>query len=69
MPLLKVKEEEKLVRDSVSNAILSTDTNELELYRKRKMKNREYQDAIDDINNIKSELNEIKYLLTQLVQK
>lgn len=69
MALLKVKEEKNLMRDSVSNAILSTNNNELEKYRQRKMKSREYEEAINDINNIKSELSEIKSLLLQLVGK
>jgi hypothetical protein len=59
MALLKVKEDKDLMRDSVSNAILSTNNNELS----------EYEEAINDINNIKSELSEIKSLLTQLVGK
>lgn len=69
MALLKVKEDKDLMRDSVSNAILSTNNNELERYRQRKAKSREYEEAINDINNIKSELSEIKSLLTQLVGK
>ena len=67
MALLKVKDSRKLMRDSVSNAILSTDKGELDLYKKQKAKSREYQEAINDINSIKSELSEIKILLTQLV--
>jgi hypothetical protein len=70
MALLKVKEDKDLMRDSVSNAILSTNNNELERYRQRKAKSSEYEEAINDINNIKSELSEIiKSLLTQLVGK
>ena len=60
MALLKVKEDKDLMRDSVSNAILSTNNNELERDRQRKAKSREYEEAINDINNIKSELSEIK---------
>jgi len=69
MALLKVKENKNLVRDSISNAILSTNNDELAKYRQKKAKSREYEEAINDINNIKSELSEIKSLLTQLIGK
>lgn len=69
MALLKVKENKNLVRDSISNAILSTNNDELVKYRQKKAKSREYEEAINDINNIKSELSEIKSLLTQLIGK
>jgi len=69
MALFKVKEDKNLVRDSISNAILSTNNDDLVRYKQQKTKSREYGEAINDINNIKSELSEIKSLLTQLVGK
>ena len=69
---LKVEGHTHLVRDVNSNAIINTNTNEYQLYMKR-VKVREKQadelrDAVKEINNIKSEIREIKDLIKKIVK-
>ena len=55
--LYKVKNEETLRRDSTNSAILETDMNSLELYRRRreqvKQKDKEIQEMKEEIANLK----------------
>ena len=55
--LYKVKNEETLRRDSTNSAILETDMNSLELYRRRreqvKQKDKEIQEMREGIANLK----------------
>lgn len=55
--LYKVENEETLRRDSENNAILETDMNSLELYRRRreqvKQKDKEIQEMREEIANLK----------------
>lgn len=67
--LQKIKNVSDYVKDDKTSAVLSVDNNSLNSYKLRKAQTREYQEAIEDINNIKSELGEIKLLLTKLVGK
>ena len=69
---LKVEGHTHLVRDVNSNAIINTNTNEYQLYMKR-VKVREKQSdklrgAVKEINNLKSELREIKELIKKIVK-
>ena len=70
---LKVKNENDLVRDSSSGAIINRNVSEFEAYKKRKLKMQESQDKVRDacreINNLKQELYEIKDLIKKLVGK
>jgi DNA-binding transcriptional regulator YhcF (GntR family) len=66
--LHKIKGVDDYARDSDTYAVLSVSNTELTKYKKNKEKNKEYQSAIDDINNIKLDLNEIKNILSHLVQ-
>jgi|TARA_Y100000114_G_scaffold41775_1_gene37221 hypothetical protein len=64
--LYKVENEETLRRDSNNNAILETDMNSLELYRRRreqaKQKDKEIQEMREEIANLKD-------LVQQLINK
>lgn len=64
MTKYKIKDNENLVRDAESNAVLNTDLSSLEKYRMRrdveKGRERELQKLREDIDDIKS-------LLTQLI--
>lgn len=67
--LQKIQNVSEYVKDDKNSAVLSVDNNSLKAYKARRSQSREYEEAINDINNIKSELSEIKSLLTQLVGK
>lgn len=66
---LRVKENERLVRDSDSFAILNTDPSVLSYHEKKMAQLRKQQAQEDEINNIKSDVAEIKALLHQLLEK
>ena len=65
-----------LVRDTFSQAIISTDHSKLSNYRRRASLLKENQNKIEsintvkeDLNNLKEEMAEIKSLLLQIVSK
>jgi len=69
---LKVDGHTHLIRDVNSNAIINTNQSEYQLYMKR-IKVREKQSdqlrsAVKEINNLKSELREIKELVRKIVK-
>ena len=69
---LKVEGHEHLVRDVNSGAIVNTNVTEYQLYMKR-VRSREQQgdqirSAVKEINNLKTELREIKGLLKKVVE-
>jgi hypothetical protein len=66
MKLQKIKETNEYLKDAESGAILSADVNALEAYKSRRMKQNE---LLNDINNIKTELAEIKDALYLLVSR
>ena len=61
-----------LVRDVNSNAIINTNTSDYQLYMKRvKVREKEadkLRNAVKEINNIKSEIREIKDLIKKIVK-
>tara|TARA_B100001057_G_C22710959_1_gene895757 strand:+ start:41 stop:274 length:234 start_codon:yes stop_codon:yes gene_type:complete len=68
---MKVEGHESLVRDINSKAIVNTNTTEYEVYMTRHRARNEQSDQIrnacKEINNLKSELREIKGLIGKLV--
>ena len=69
---LKVEGQTHLVRDVNSNAIINTNTSDYQLYMKRvKVREKEadkLRNAVKEINNIKSEIREIKDLIKKIVK-
>ena len=65
--------EHKFIRDTVSSAELNTDLNALEQYKlARDTKLQEQavmQNCVNDINNLKSDMQEIKNLLLKISEK
>ena len=73
MSRLKVQGYDSLVRDTKTNAIVNTSTSEYKIYMQR-VQAREKQgdqirNAVKEINNLKSELREIKDLIKGLGKK
>jgi hypothetical protein len=69
MKYAKVKENPELVRDMDSKAVLNTNVSALQAYKKKREKQQEVNAAIDDINNMKNEINEIKTLMQRILDK
>ena len=69
---IKVEGQTHLVRDVNSNAIINTNTSDYQLYMKRvKVREKEadkLRNAVKEINNIKSEIREIKDLIKKIVK-
>ena len=69
---LKVEGQTHLVRDVNSNAIINTNESEYQLYMQRvKVREKEadkLRNAVKEINNIKSEIREIKDLIKKIVK-
>jgi len=73
MTRVKVEGYESLVRDTKSNGIIHTNKTEYQLYmarvRAREQQGDEIRSAVKEINNLKSELREIKSLLQEVIKK
>jgi len=66
MKTLKIKDNENLVRDTKSNAVLNTDMTSLQKYRARRDKERQLS---SDVDELKQKMNNIEILLQQLVNR
>jgi len=68
---LKVEGHTHLVREITSSGIVNTNTSEYEIYMKRIKSREQHGDqirtAVKDINNLKTELREIKGLIKELI--
>jgi chromosome segregation ATPase len=65
MKTLKIKDEEELVRDVKTQAVLNSNMSSLEKYKARRNKEREMN---DDVQTLKNDMKEIKELLQQLIK-
>jgi hypothetical protein len=64
---VKVKDNENLVRDSYSKAILNTDSSALERHKRKVEAAKKEKLQQDRINNLEQELAHIKELLQKLI--
>ena len=65
MKTLKIKDNEELVRDVNTQAVLNSNMSSLEKYKARRNKEREMN---DDVQTLKNDMKEIKELLQQLIK-
>jgi predicted transcriptional regulator len=63
---LKIENEETLIRDTKSNAVLNSDMSALQQYRARRNKDLQLR---NDVEDLKQDMSEIKELLQQLVNR
>ena len=70
---LKVKSEDSLVRDVDSNAIVNQNKNEfdkfLELSQRKYQEKKKFDDMRSDLDSLKEDMNEIKTLLRNIMDK
>jgi len=64
--IVPIKDQEALVRDNKSGAVLNTDMSALEKYRAKRERDRKMQ---EEFNQMKNDMSEIKSLLAQLVNR
>ena len=69
MSVIKVKDNPGLVKDKETTAILSVDNDGLKAYKLQRERLRQNNGMLDDINNIKQELIELRGILKQISQK
>lgn len=69
MSVIKVKDNPGLVKDKETTAILSVDNDGLKAYKLQRERLRQNNDMLDDINNIKQELIELRGILKQISSK
>ena len=73
MSYIKVEGHNNLVRDIRSNAIINNNKSDFQLYmkrtRERNLQGDKLRNVCKEINNLKSELREIKGLLTKVLSK
>jgi hypothetical protein len=62
----KIENEDTLIRDTKTNAVLNTDMTALQQYRAKRDRDRQ---MLDDVENLKQDMSEIKELLKQLVSR
>lgn len=67
MTQLKVKDYPGLVRDSRSKAIINIDSEALKEHQNKKIVHSKMINITEEIDDLKESVNEIKYLLTQLI--
>ena len=73
MAKLRVEGYDSLVRDTSSNAVINSSSSEYKIYmaryRARNKQSDELRMACKEINTLKSELREIKSLITKVLEK
>lgn len=73
MSVLKVEGFESLVKDTKNGAVINKSKTEFELYvknfKRRQSQQDELRGAVKEINNLKSELFEIKKMLKEVISK
>jgi uncharacterized HAD superfamily protein len=71
MEYMKVKGHDNLIRDPKTNSIINTNTSEYKEYISKKRnkieENQKIQNIEEEVVNIKSEIQEIKFLLRSLL--
>ena len=71
MSYIKVKDNENLVRDSKSNCIINTNKSEYDEYLARRKSKQNEKNKVEnlekDMDTLKNELSEIKFLLKEII--
>ena len=66
---VKVQDRNDLVRDTSSSALLNIDNNGLAAYKARRDRERVLNDMISEFGNLRNDINEIKILISRVLEK
>ena len=66
---LQIEGNPSLIKDTETKAILNTNTDAYEAFKKRREEERKTRNAINEIDDIKKDVNEIKDMLRLLLTK
>jgi hypothetical protein len=69
MSFNKVKDYPDLAKDPNTKAVVNIDNSGLSAYRKQREKQRVLDQTIDDINNMKQDINDLKTLMQRILDK
>ena len=69
MSFNKVKDYPDLAKDPNTKAVVNIDNSGLAAYRKQREKQRVLDQTIDDINNMKQDINDLKTLMQRILDK
>ena len=64
-----IKEDNNLVRDENTNAVLNTNMHGLEAYKLQRDKQRKVDNVVSDVENLKNDLKDIKNMLEKILTK
>lgn len=65
----KVTDAPGYVRDLQNQAVLNSDSASLQAYKTKRGKQKELLGSINDINNIKQDINDLKVLMNRILEK
>lgn len=66
---LLIEDNEDLVRDVESNAILNADLTSLQNYKKNRKKQKQMNAKLEEIESMKKDINDIKSLLLKIIER
>jgi len=66
---LRVKDNERLVRDSSNLAILNTDRDAIKMHDRKLAKLEKDRPQLEEINKLKTDVSEIKQLMQELLKR
>lgn len=66
---LLIENNEDLVRDVESNAILNADLTSLQNYKKNRKKQKQMNAKLEEIEGMKKDINDIKSLLLKIIER
>lgn len=65
---LKVQDRRDIVRDSASKAVLNIDNDGLSAYKARRQREQTMNNMLQEVQDLKSDINEIKQLLGRFLE-
>lgn len=69
MSKVKIKDNEDLMRDTKSSAVLNVDTQSLKEYKARRARQKEIDRSLDRVDKLESDISEIKSLLVKILDR
>jgi hypothetical protein len=69
MDISKIKDNPGLIRDTKTQAVLNVDISALQGYKLKRKKQKQMDIAVEDINNMKQDINDLKTLMQRILDK
>jgi hypothetical protein len=69
MAYVKIKGDDKFIKDPANQAILSCDNSGLASYKRKREQQKKLNEQSGDINNMKQDINDLKTLMQRILDK